>query len=148
MSVQWKVELQYIDGRSKKFWRARTEGDELHINFGRLGSDGQSKTKTFDSAAAAVAELDKLATSKRGKGYVDTAAAPCVVAVPAVAPTAPSGPSEQTLRRDVGGRALELRLKRSGGVLETVVIERYDDQALAEAAMRRIHAALVDEGWS
>ena len=36
---------------------------------GRVGTDGQSKTKMFKDAAAAKKEYDKLITEKTGKGY-------------------------------------------------------------------------------
>ena len=38
------------DGASK-FWEVRIDGDQLHIGWGKLGTAGQSQTKSFPSAA-------------------------------------------------------------------------------------------------
>jgi len=67
----WKVELTFSEGASNKFWRARTEDGTLFVNYGRIGSDGQTQVKNLGSAAAAEKELDKLEKEKRKKGYED-----------------------------------------------------------------------------
>ncbi len=65
----WKVELVYSDEKSNKFWRAKTDGADFTVNYGRVGTDGQTKTKDLGSADKATAELDKVAAQKRKKGY-------------------------------------------------------------------------------
>lgn len=57
------------EGESRKFWRVRLEGNLQQVRYGRLGTDGQALTKTFDSPAAAHKATDKLILEKRGKGY-------------------------------------------------------------------------------
>ncbi|UIY43588.1 WGR domain-containing protein [Methylobacterium radiotolerans] len=56
-------------GSSAKFWEAGTEDSVLIVRFGRIGTQGQSKTKLFPSAQAAQAERDRLVREKTGKGY-------------------------------------------------------------------------------
>ncbi|SDA21373.1 WGR domain-containing protein, predicted DNA-binding domain in MolR [Methylobacterium sp. UNC378MF] len=56
-------------GSSAKFWEAGTEDSVLIVRFGRIGTQGQSKTKTFPSAQAAQVALDRLVREKTGKGY-------------------------------------------------------------------------------
>ncbi len=60
------------DGASK-FWEGVVEGTSLTVRFGKIGTAGQTKTKSFASAAEAEKELAKLVKEKRGKGYVDNA---------------------------------------------------------------------------
>ena len=67
----WDVHLEFEEGTSSKFWRARLEGRTLYINYGRIGSAGQTQPKDFPSPELAQRELDKLVAEKRKKGYLD-----------------------------------------------------------------------------
>jgi predicted DNA-binding WGR domain protein len=67
----WTVHLVFEEGTSSKFWRARTEGKTLYVNYGKIGSNGQTQVKDFGDAAAAKAEYDKLVRDKRKKGYAE-----------------------------------------------------------------------------
>lgn len=58
------------DGKSHKFWAAEVDGGELTTQWGRIGTDGQSKTKSLGSPEAADKELTKLIRAKTKKGYV------------------------------------------------------------------------------
>ena len=58
-------------GTSRKFWRAALAGRELTVTFGRIGSQGQSSLKAFDSEERAQREMDKLVAEKLRKGYVE-----------------------------------------------------------------------------
>jgi len=60
--------FEYTDGGSK-FWEIRVEGSSHTVRFGKIGTEGQSKTKDFDSAAAARTDADKLIAEKTKKGY-------------------------------------------------------------------------------
>ncbi|EHV30413.1 WGR domain protein [Escherichia coli DEC5B] len=52
----------YQDEKSHKFWAVEQQGNELHINWGKVGTNGQSQIKSFaDAAAAAKAELKLIA---------------------------------------------------------------------------------------
>jgi predicted DNA-binding WGR domain protein len=67
----WTVYLEFEEGTSSKFWRARVEGKTLYVNYGKIGSNGQTQVKDFAEAAAAQAEYDRLVRDKRKKGYAD-----------------------------------------------------------------------------
>lgn len=71
----WKVHLNFEEGNSSKFWRAKVDGSSLYVNYGRIGSDRQTQVKQFGSADAAEKELSKLEKEKRKKGYEDAGAA-------------------------------------------------------------------------
>lgn len=65
----------YQDEKSHKFWMVEPHGNELHISWGKVGTNGQSQVKNFaDAAAAEKAEL-KLIAEKTKKGYVEDASA-------------------------------------------------------------------------
>src|SRR5690349_17496764 len=69
----WTVHLEFEEGTSSKFWRARVEGKTLYVNYGKIGSNGQTQVKDLGDPAAAKAEYDKLVREKRKKGYSDIA---------------------------------------------------------------------------
>jgi len=69
--TDWAIHLAFEEGTSSKFWRARVEGKTLYVNYGKIGSNGQTQVKDFGDAAAAKAEYDKLVRDKRKKGYAD-----------------------------------------------------------------------------
>ncbi|MEH3147704.1 MAG: DUF4132 domain-containing protein [Methylobacterium frigidaeris] len=85
-------------GSSSKFWEAGTEENVLTIRFGRIGTQGQSKTKDFASAAAARAELDRLVREKTGKGY-----RPADGAGEAAPPAPPRATREEAAEPDAAG---------------------------------------------
>ena len=65
MSEDWAVYLTFTDSKSNKFWRARVDGDTLYVNYGRIGSSGQTQVKELGSTDACEKELDKLAPAAR-----------------------------------------------------------------------------------
>ena len=67
----WTVHLEFEEGTSSKFWRARVEGKTLYVNYGKIGSAGQTQVKDFGDIGGATKEYDKLVREKRKKGYVD-----------------------------------------------------------------------------
>jgi predicted DNA-binding WGR domain protein len=77
------------DGSSAKFWEAEVDGSKLTVRFGRIGTQGQTKEKSFASPEAARKEEAKLIKEKTGKGYVKTGdAAPAETAAPKAEKTA------------------------------------------------------------
>jgi len=66
--------FELIEGASKKFWSITITGNEIAVHFGRIGTKGQSQTKTFSTPAAAQREQEKLIRSKVAKGYSEKAA--------------------------------------------------------------------------
>jgi uncharacterized protein (TIGR02996 family) len=72
----------FTDATSNKFWHIDLSGTSFRVHFGRVGTDGQTQTKTFASAAVARREHDKLVAQKLKKGYVETTAPPAGAAPP------------------------------------------------------------------
>ncbi|MBL8300055.1 MAG: DUF4132 domain-containing protein [Rhodanobacteraceae bacterium] len=66
--------FEFSDGASSKFWEIGQDEAELQIRWGRIGTQGQSQTKSFADAAKARAALDKLIAEKTGKGYAEVGA--------------------------------------------------------------------------
>jgi predicted DNA-binding WGR domain protein len=148
--ADWDVYLEYKDAKSNKFWRARTEGGELTINYGRIGTDGQTKVKDLGDAASAKAEMDKVAGSKRRKGYDDAdggAAPEAKKEEVVIAPVALDKPQAAKLKLDAGGRKVALELARDGDKIKTVVVETYKNAEEAAAAFGRIEAAMKSDGY-
>jgi len=138
----WTVHLEFSDGKSNKFWRGKTDGTEFIVNYGRIGTDGQTKVKDLGSADAAEAELHKVANQKRKKGYDDVAGA--TESTPAAEAPAPQAVT-MTITRD--GRPVKLSMSTDGVAVTTEVVEMYADAAAAAAAFGRIADALVREGY-
>ena len=75
---------------SHKFWRIKVLGNEHHLEWGRVGTNGQSKVKTFASAAEALAAGRDIINEKLAKGYADVNLASVPATTPAPAPMAPA----------------------------------------------------------
>src|SRR5262249_1426179 len=65
--------FEYVAGTSSKFWEVQVQGSEVVVRFGRIGSPGQTITKTFPDGAAAANYAEKLVREKVAKGYVERA---------------------------------------------------------------------------
>src|ERR1043165_1915846 len=64
--------FQYSDAKSHKFWNIEVSGSTFTVTYGKVGSDGQTQTKSFASAEKAQAEADKLIKEKVKKGYLES----------------------------------------------------------------------------
>ncbi|MDF9831870.1 putative DNA-binding WGR domain protein [Ereboglobus sp. PH5-5] len=121
--------FEFSDGSSNKFWTITLDGKAHTVNYGRIGTAGQTQTKEFASDSDAQKSFDKLVAEKTKKGYVEkTAGAPlapvapvakkekpapvaaakkeAVPAQPAAAPAAapepaPAFPTNAALRREI-----------------------------------------------
>ena len=60
---------EYTGGTSNKFWEVELKGTTVVTRYGRIGSDGQTTSKSFDTRAAARAHHDRQVASKLKKGY-------------------------------------------------------------------------------
>jgi predicted DNA-binding WGR domain protein len=149
--ADWEIHLEYKDAKSNKFWRAKTEGGELVINYGRIGSDGQTKVKDFGDGASAQAEMTKVAASKRKKGYADTeggSQAPPPAQEVVIAPVALDEPQAAKLSLQSGGRQVAVELQRDGDRITTSVVETYASAEDAATAYGRIEAAMKADGYT
>jgi DNA ligase-1 len=61
--------FEFSDGKSNKFWEVWQDGADMTTRWGRIGADGQSKTKTFADSAAAAKQVEKLIDEKTSEGY-------------------------------------------------------------------------------
>jgi predicted DNA-binding WGR domain protein len=68
-------EFHFVEGTSKKFWVIDLKGSEFTVDWGRIGTAGQTKTKKFGSEAEAKKQYDKLVAEKTGKGYTEVGGA-------------------------------------------------------------------------
>ncbi|HBP19180.1 MAG TPA: hypothetical protein DEA08_15510, partial [Planctomycetes bacterium] len=78
-------ELRYSGGGSDKFWTIELEGASHSVHFGRVGTNGQRKSKDFDSEEEARASFAQLIAQKLKKGYAEAGGS-----APAPAPSAPA----------------------------------------------------------
>ena len=173
----WTVHLEFEEGPSSKFWRARTEGQTLYVNYGTIGSAGQTQVKDFGDASAATKEYNKLVAEKRKKGYVDAGGggggggdddndaddgdgdededdapppkAKAAAPAPKPAAAAASGrPASATkLVLDAGARKVETYVWLDGATVHMDSVETYANPEAAKKAFERLKKALGGEGY-
>ena len=61
---------ELTDDKSSKFWEIEQKGSAVHLRWGKIGTQGQSKIKELDSKEDATKEVDKLIRQKTKKGYL------------------------------------------------------------------------------
>ncbi|MGA4669192.1 DUF4132 domain-containing protein [Propionibacteriaceae bacterium Y1923] len=83
-----KRRLSLTEGTSDKFWYIDAEGDQVTVSYGRRGTAGTTKTKSYPSAEKALEDAHKQVAAKVKKGYTDEAGADDAALTP-VEPTAP-----------------------------------------------------------
>jgi len=171
----WTVHLEFEEGNSSKFWRARVEGKTLFVNYGKIGANGQTQVKDFASEAAAAGEYDKLVREKRKKGYVDAGGGgggavaepdeddvdddddagdeederPAVkpAARPAPVPASAARPTGQRFVLEVGNRKVETFVSIDGKTVRMDSIETYASPEAAKKAHERLKKMLAGEGY-
>lgn len=62
--------FEFVGGSSRKFWEISVSGNSFTVRFGRIGTAGQSQTKSFADDDKAKREAEKLIAEKVKKGYV------------------------------------------------------------------------------
>ena len=65
--------FEFVEGNSSKFWEVNQAGSSVTVCFGRIGTQGQTQTKSFTDQAAAQHHAEKLIAEKTKKGYVESA---------------------------------------------------------------------------
>ena len=170
----WTVHLEFEEGNSSKFWRARVEGKTLFVNYGKIGATGQTQVKDFPSEAAAQGEYDKLVREKRKKGYADAGSGgggatepddddedgdeggdeeederPAVKPAPRpAAPAAPAArPTGQRFVLEAGNRKVETFISIDGKTVRMDSIETYASPEAAKKAHERLKKMLAGEGY-
>lgn len=69
-----RFRLEFVQGKSSKFWQVTQTGTEVEITFGRIGTAGQTQRRSFDDEATAHADAQKQMKGKLKKGYRPVAA--------------------------------------------------------------------------
>ena len=167
---EWTVHLEFEEGTSSKFWRARVEGKTLYVNYGKIGSNGQTQIKQLGDPDAAQTEYDKLVREKRKKGYVDAGGggggdeeadqdgdgdegddeeeAPRKPAPKAAAPAARAAPTGVRYVLEAGKRRVETYLSIDGKTVRMEAVETYADAEAAKKAHERLEKTLLGEGYN
>ena len=66
--------FEFVGGTSAKFWEVQVSGQNVTVRYGRLGTEGQTQTKSFGDAEAAQKHAEKLIAEKTKKGYSEAVA--------------------------------------------------------------------------
>jgi DNA ligase-1 len=81
--VASKRYFELVEGNSSKFWEITVSGVEHRVRFGRIGTSGQTKLKSFATEAAARTDAESLVREKTKKGYTEAdAQKPCASTEP------------------------------------------------------------------
>lgn len=89
-----KRRFEFVEGSSSKFWEVEVDGPRMTVCFGRVGTAGSPKDKTFASAAESEREATKLIAEKTKKGYVEVGATASPVAPSTTAPAKAAAPAK------------------------------------------------------
>ena len=81
--------FEFTEGTSNKFWEITVSGTEVTTQWGRIGTDGQTKSKDLGTDDKAANEAEKQIKAKAKKGYVEVGAAAAAKATVAKAAAAP-----------------------------------------------------------
>ena len=61
--------LEFREGSSNKFWQIKLVGNNVHLNWGKIGSKGTQKVMKFETRTEAKQYIEKQMQSKVKKGY-------------------------------------------------------------------------------
>jgi uncharacterized protein (TIGR02996 family) len=101
--------FEFRDDKSAKFWSIDLQGTRFTVQFGKLGTTGQTQTKDFADEATARKEHDKLVAEKVKKGYVEVGAA----AAPG-APAMPTGTAKAAKAPKAAAKAPKAAASKKG----------------------------------
>jgi len=87
--------FEFVGGGSKKFWSITASGNAVTVRFGRIGTDGQVKTRHHQTPRAAKAEVDSLVREKLAKGYRETKPSAKLAPAKPSAKAAPAAPAKR-----------------------------------------------------
>lgn len=69
-------EFRIQEGPANKFWRIGVHGCDVVVTYGRIGTRGQTLTKSYETEDRAEREVNKLTAEKQRKGCAEHAIAP------------------------------------------------------------------------
>jgi predicted DNA-binding WGR domain protein len=85
---------EFVGGKSEKFWEVGLDGTAVTSRYGRIGTNGQTTVKEFDSATKAESYLQRVIAEKEKKGYSEVAESP-QSAIPETVQKAPEAPKDE-----------------------------------------------------
>ncbi|WP_270087119.1 DUF6493 family protein [Sphingobacterium sp. SYP-B4668] len=129
--------LKYIDGTSDKFWEIQTAGSTHTVTYGRNGTAGQQKSKTFDSEETCLKDAEKLIAEKTRKGYSEDGS---VEALPKTTAASTRPPTASAQRKEEAIAAMKALI--SEGKVQDIIpyLEQYAAGHL-EALKKEIRTA-------
>ena len=159
----WTAHLEFEEGNSSKFWRARVEGKSLYVNYGKIGSAGQTQVKEFGTPDLATKEYDKLVREKLKKGYQEPGGGGSSSndadgddddgdedgddQAPPRKPAAAAKPAGQRMVLEAGNRKVEVYLSVDGKTVRMDSVETYATPEAAKKAHERLKKTLAGEGY-
>ncbi len=119
-----KRRFEFSEGTSNKFWEVTVDGDTMTVCFGRTGTAGSAKDKTFDSAADAEREASKLIAEKTKKGYAETTTTGSTApAAPAASAPASRAPKAAASKAPAAKKAAQAPAPASGSPAVDALLE-------------------------
>ncbi len=79
--------FEFVEGTSSKFWEPELKGNTFIVTFGRIGTAGQRREKSFPDEAGARKEYEKKVAEKQREGYREVTEGAAAEAAPAPPPT-------------------------------------------------------------
>ncbi len=149
------LRFEYVDEKSSKFWEIRANGSDTEVRYGKIGTSGQSQTKSFDSPEAAQKSADKLVAEKIKGGYhqvgstkVDEKPQSAITEFASSVKTKKPVATKALVQPDAL-QAVVKQADESSGALKTVCISGKLPSGLRKAdyetALQKINFKLVDD---
>ncbi|VAW63742.1 hypothetical protein MNBD_GAMMA10-445 [hydrothermal vent metagenome] len=152
-----KKRLEYNDDKSSKFWEIVTEGDTYTVCYGRIGTAGQQKSKSFADADKALIAAEKLIAQKKKKGYqgVDGKGGASSEKTSSSSPAVNSGTKKTPKPTDTENKKIikdmQQQFKKAGAKgLDAVLDQHSKTSAQVEQFIACLFAAFtwIEESWS
>lgn len=140
--------FEYTDARSHKFWSIRLDGCSYTVQYGRIGTVGQTQCKQFGTEAEAQRSYEKLIDEKLRKGYVEVTAGDGSGAVPSPSspPPATGMTGSAAIATPVTAAVEEPKRPESGATPETRSVATHAPEALEVTRTLRLDP--VDWFWA
>ena len=82
--------FEFVDDKSAKFWEVDVIAESVEVKFGKIGTNGQTQIKNFETADEALKHAKKLVHEKLKNGYQEVVQAAHQNATPASTKPAPA----------------------------------------------------------
>lgn len=113
-----KRRFEYSDEKSNKFWEIEVKGRDHTVTYGKIGSNGQTKTKSFDNSEGSEKDAERLIKQKMKKGYEEV--------------TSSEEPSSGELKALLGGLCQDAADEKILDALNKAVVEFGDSTIVFE----------------